>query len=680
MKLMSRIFLFAVGLFALGEMFCASGQVPNFLAPVVYPVPGASMAVLADVNGDGILDIVTANGYNFKGSGVSVLIGNGDGTFQSEQLIVSGGSPSWILVGDFNNDGKADIAVANGPNPDYPVLNTGGPAANSVSILLGHGDGTFKPSIDTPTLGALVLAAADFNGDGKLDLVVGTGENSAVQVLIGKGDGTFTVSTTTAIGNGFIFTGDFNHDGKQDILADGFELLGNGDGTFGPAVASAYGSALGDFNGDGFLDVAGIQVTGGRALQSIGGVLSLGSQNGTFAQSASGIFTTYGNLVAADFNGDGKLDIFGPGTTQILGPFNRPIGGLFFGNGDGTFIQASPGFGYSLDGPDSISFPAFAAAGDLDSNGSPDVIIANGLGVSVSRNTFGHPPLLAQVTLSGTSVVGGAGSVTGTVSLGGPAPAGGALIALSSTSTSALLPSGKSVTIPAGSRSVTFPVGTGPVPTSTPITVSASYHSVVQNASFTLVPPFNLASLSPVTVLGTFGGNLGTGTVTLSGPASDGVVVSLASANPAVLSVPASVTVAPGSTTATFPMTAQHVPANTVVTVTGKLAGTTRTASVTVDQQPTPVVIVKAEYVVKKGQLTVQATSPNIEPVGADIIPSLRVYNANTGALIGSIRLANVAKGNIGTFTGVLTTTGTLTSIGVQDFAGGLAISAVAQK
>ena len=83
---------------------------------------------------------------------------------------------------------------------------------------------------------------------------------------------------------------------------------------------------------------------------------------------------------------------------------------------------------------------------------------------------------------------------------------------------------------------------------------------------------------------------------------------------------------------------------------------------------------------VKKGQLTVQATSTNIEPVGSANIPSLTVYNATTGVLVGSIRLANVSKGNIGSFTGVLTVSGNLTSIGVQDFAGGLAIGAVAQK
>jgi hypothetical protein len=156
--------------------------------------------------------------------------------------------------------------------------------------------------------------------------------------------------------------------------------------------------------------------------------------------------------------------------------------------------------------------------------------------------------------------------------------------------------------------------------------------------------------------------------------------VNLVSANPALLKVPASVAVAPGATTAPFPIAANHVAVDTAVTLTGTLAAIARSAAVTIKAQPAIVAIQKAEYVVKKGQLTVQATSTNIEPVGQSVIPSLTVYNASTGALIGSIRLANVGKGNVGQFTGVLTSSGSLSSIAVQDFAGGLAIGAVAQK
>jgi hypothetical protein len=302
------------------------------------------------------------------------------------------------------------------------------------------------------------------------------------------------------------------------------------------------------------------------------------------------------------------------------------------------------------------------------------------LGVQVALNTFGHPPLVAQLTASATFAVGGGPGVTGTVSLGGPAPAGGALISLSSSSPSVTFPSGRTVTVPAGSRSATFTMASSAVVTSIPVTISAIYHTITQKASFTLVNKFSLVSISPITIIGEFGGHAGVGTLTLSGPASDGTVVNLLSVNPALLKVPATVAVAPGATTATFPISANHVAADTVVNVTGTMAGIARSAAVTIKAQPAIVVIQKAEYVVKKGQLTVQATSTNVEPPGQDIIPSLTVYNASTGALIGSIRLANVGKGNVGQFNSVLTATGSITSIAVQDFAGGLSIGAVAQK
>jgi hypothetical protein len=662
----------------------ASAQIPHFLTPVTYSVPGATMAALADVNGDGFLDIITANGDTTQGSGVSLLLGNGDGTFQTARMLVAGGNPNYVAVGDFNHDGKLDIAIANEPNPNINPPTVPGPAPNSISILLGNGDGTFKPSIDTPTLGALALAAADFNGDGKLDLVVATDQSLPVQILLGNGDGTFTVSNTPLAGwSGPVITGDFNHDGKQDFLAGGFQVLGNGDGTFniGPATPPVgFSMVMGDFNGDGIQDFAGILINGGgrNPVAYFGGIF-LGAADGTFTQGPFTPAITFNNLVAADFNGDGKLDLFGGGSlfptpgNAITGSAQL-LGGLFLGGGDGTFTQASAGFGAL-----GLLSTAFTAVGDLDGNNSPDVVIANGAGVVVALNTFGRPPLLAQVTVNAGFVVGSATNVTGTVSLGGIASAGGAVVTLSSSSPAALLTGGNSVTIPAGSQRASFTIITGHVAASTPVTISATYHNVTQTAKFNIVPAFSLSSVSPVTVLGEFGGNAAVGTVTLTGPASDGVVVTLSSTNTEVLTVPVSIAVAPGATSATFPMIAQHVTADTVVNITGTLAGISRSGVVTVKKQPTIVVVTKAEYVVKKGQLTIEATSTNVEPIGQDIIPSLTVYNPTTGALVGSMRLNGVNKG-VGTFTSVLTVSGSLTSVGVQDFAGGLAIASVAQK
>jgi FG-GAP-like repeat len=669
-----------------GHVSAAFGQagpvftdIPHFLTPTNYSVPGATMVALADVNGDGILDIVSANGDSPTGDGgVSVLLGNGDGTFKPAVKIAAGGSPIMVVVGDFNNDGKQDIAVSNSATSGSGLPAVGGPPVNTVSIYFGNGDGTFQAPINTPTGGAVGMFAADFNNDGKLDLAITT--STIVQILLNKGNGTFTLSDTTV--NGFssrILGGDFNGDGNQDLLVFGSEMLGNGDGTFTVSTGQVLRGAgfLADFNGDGIPDLTEQDVVSGRFFV---GLMAFGLPGGTWAPSFITSVTSDGPGVAADFGGDGKMDIYGNGWAPLNQANDNPPapGGLFLGHGDGTFTRVSYGL--------SQFFGAgFTAVGDLDGNGSPDLVLtgsdANGeLGVQVALNTFGHPPLVARLTASAAFTVGGGPAVTGTVSLGGPAPAGGALITLSSSSPSVTFPNGKTVTVPAGSRSATFTMATSAVVASAPVTISATYHTITQKTSFTLVNKFSLVSISPVTLIGEFGGDAGVATVTLSGPASDRVVVNLVSANPALLKVPARVAVAPGATTATFPIAANHVAATTVVTVTGTLAGIARSAAVTIKAQPAIVVIQKAEYVVRKGQLTVQATSTNIEPVGSAIIPSLKVYNASTGALIGSIRLANVGKGNVGQFTGVLTATGSLTSIAVQDFAGGLAIGPVAQK
>jgi hypothetical protein len=731
-KQLSRVSLCALVLAITGQVSTAYGQistklgeVPQFVKPVSYPVPGVTGAVLADVNGDGILDIVTANGFPGNsfltgGQGVSVLLGNGDGSFQAARTVLATGNPTSVVVGDFNGDGKPDIVVSFGAG------------VTALSILYGNGDGTFKTASSIPIVflagvdpannvsGVSSLVAADFTGDGKLDLAVAvsalttnpvTGGSPfsvyAVEVLMNHGNGTFGGIDTPVPGISTagvpvpLVVADFNGDLLSDLISsDGTVLLGNGDGTF-RTIPTSDGTvhangAVGDFNGDGRLDVAGLGAGGsnrGHIFPPPPSVMMFGLPGGTFTAPFASNFissivtiTNNGlttnvtfngdNLVAADFNGDGKLDIAG-------------FRDISYGTGDGQF---NPTFN-TVDFVSALHFQEFAGdfsppllveVGDLDGDGAPDLIaMGDGNSVQVALNTAGRAPKLAQLGLldSAKSVVGGSATVvTGEVSLGAPAPAGGALVTLVSSNAAVFFPGGNTVLIPAGSQFADFKVSTKVVSAPTLSTISATYHLVTLNTSLSVVSAFTLASVAPVTILGEFGGNAGVGTVTLSGPASDGVVVSLASANPAVLTVPASVAVAPGATSATFPMTANHVAADTVVTVTGTLAGTTRSGAATVQKQPAIVVIQKAEYVVKKGQLTVQATSTNIEPVGAAIIPSLTVYNANTGAVVGSIRLANVGKGNVGTFTGVLTVTGSLTSIGVQDFAGGLAIGAVAQK
>jgi VCBS repeat protein len=712
------------------------GLVPQFLKSVVYPVPGVTSAVLADVNGDGILDIVTANGFPGNefvtgGQGVSVLLGNGDGSFKPALSVLATGNPSSIIVGDFNGDGKPDIVIAFDSEFGFGVA--------TLSILRGNGDGTFQAPSSIPipffsgfdpvnVVGVSSIAAADFNGDGRLDLAVGVSAVTTnpvtggspfavydVEVLLNRGDGTFTAVETPLNSVSEpqpLIVADFDADGHLDLIAsDSTVLLGNGDGTFRtiPSSNGLFGAfqasgLVGDFNGDGRLDIATTVggPTAGHILPAPQSAMFLGAPGATFtgpvlsnfissitAVTNNGLTTSVtrngDSWAAADFNGDGKLDIagfrevsYGLGNGQFNATFNTYdfVSTLHFEEVAGAFAPAE-----------------LVVPGDLDRDGAPDLIaLGDGNTVQVALNTAGRAPKLAQLGVLDTptspsvlqtakSVVGGAATIlTGEVALGALAPAGGAVVTLTSSNTSVNFPAGNTVLIPAGSQFADFRVATKAVTVPTPTTVSATYHLVTLNTSVTLVPAFTLAAITPITILGEFGGHAGVGTLTLSGPASDGVVVNLVSANPTVLSVPASVAVAPGATTATFPITANHVATNTVVTVTGNLAGTSRSGAITVQAQPAIVAVQKAEYVVKKGQLTVQATSTNIGAIGSVAIPALQVFNAATGVSIGTIRLANVGKGNVGSFTGQLTVTGALTSIGVQDFAGGLAISAVAQK
>jgi uncharacterized repeat protein (TIGR01451 family) len=255
---------FAVAVQLGGEVavFLGKGD-GTFASPVNYTVPGGTdprFIVAGDFNADSSIDLVTEN-YN---SSVSVFLGNGDGTFRSAVAYPVAGQAISIAPGDFNGDGSTDLAVS---------TNSG-----SLSLLFGNGNGTFAPAVTVSTglfSGDLhAVVAADFNGDGKLDLALGggTGSGAEVLVLLGKGDGTFSraPSPTQLWTIPFavdLAVGDFNGDGKLDLVAstngeDVTELLGNGDGTFSAQNINMAGMvlwlptiAVADFNGDGIADI-----------------------------------------------------------------------------------------------------------------------------------------------------------------------------------------------------------------------------------------------------------------------------------------------------------------------------------------------------------------------------------------------------------------------------------------
>ena len=356
----------------------------SFAPPVNYPAGRSPWAIAAaDLNKDGKLDLVVTNDTsgNFR-STVSVLLGNGDGTFQAAAAYKVGPAPTSVAIGDFNHDGKLDLAVASA---------TGNPTGyGMVTVLLGNGDGTFQAGVNYSAGHApWYVVTADFNLDGKLDLAVanpGAGGKGYVAVLLGNGDGSFQKPMKYNAGGEptGLAVGDFNGDGNLDLAAaDNCScqrgavsvLLGKGNGTFQPAVSYALSSrsgflASGDLNGDGKLDLVAVQSTSDAVS------VLLGNGDGTF-QPAKYYSVDRGPSAVAisDLNGDGILD---------LATANETSGdvSVLVGNADGTFQAAS---NFAIGG---APLPLGIAVGDLNGDKKIDLAVADLAGIaSVFLNT-----------------------------------------------------------------------------------------------------------------------------------------------------------------------------------------------------------------------------------------------------------------------------------------------------
>jgi hypothetical protein len=357
----------------------------------VPPVPsgsvplGVAATLIGDFNDDAIPDLVVSeSNVNNQGfSGISVLLGKGKGQFQtpiSINTISTGGNPNYMAAADFNGDGKQDLAIATG---------------SGAAVMPGNGDGTFGAPVQA--LGGLIggvrgIVAGDFNHDGKQDLVVlGNGffGSNPIFLVLGNGDGTFQAAKQSGGANVFaeIAVGDFNHDGKLDLVVtrnpNGIAvLLGNGDGTFQnpviyPTDELPNGVTVADVNGDGLADII---ATGNKVD------VFLGRGDGTFPNRVD---YNGGNapsqVITGDFNGDGKVDLAvaaeGTGATGDLE--------ILFGKGDGTFHAP-------IEITDGDPLGPQLTVGDLNQDGTVDVVVAGNNGslfLSQPIATVGPNPL-----------------------------------------------------------------------------------------------------------------------------------------------------------------------------------------------------------------------------------------------------------------------------------------------
>jgi len=280
----------------------------TFQPPVSYPAGDQPYSVVVvDLKHDGKLDLVVADSL---GKRLTVLLGNGDGTFrhgpQSPELAAF---QNFVASGDFNGDGEPDIAALSLNNP-----------CKCISILLGNGDGTFQaPIVTQPPFDVESIGVGDFNGDGKLDIA--TAGDYTVNILLGNGDGTFEygASYPSAETPESMTVADFRGNGELDLATANSEagsvsvLLGNGDGTFHDPVnylvAFPGWITTADVNGDGHPDL--VVASDYEIQNNVSGIAVLiGNGDGTFqnpAYYASGAPDT-NDVVTADFNRDGKTD------------------------------------------------------------------------------------------------------------------------------------------------------------------------------------------------------------------------------------------------------------------------------------------------------------------------------------------------------------------------------------
>ena len=370
---------------------------PNFGPPAIYGVGAVRSIAVADFDVDGKTDLIALNGGN---SGTfNLLLGDGTGAFPTRGAYAQKGrAPNAIAAGDFNNDGRPDVVIANG-------ISVQGDASVFLNNDL-HFDQAIPVNWTSP--GTIVnttsVAVADFNSDGKLDLVATNIEFHGVSVALGDGTGHFTNRKGFNTGGTFpqhVVARDFNGDGKPDVAVANSGsgggnvgiLLGDGAGSFGTPTAYAAGVsplfiAAGDFNSDNKADLA--VVSNGTASNV---AILLGDGAGAFGAPAN--YSTGGrspySIAAADFNGDGKTDL------AVANQQSANVG-LLNGDGAGNF-QLTAAYDTGAGNPNVVVAP------DLNGDAKPDLVLGHQFSrrVAVLLNNCGAPESTPTLNINNTS-------------------------------------------------------------------------------------------------------------------------------------------------------------------------------------------------------------------------------------------------------------------------------------
>jgi hypothetical protein len=521
-----------------------SNGIGTFGARAEYPVASWAQDVASgDFNGDGKLDLVLT--INDPQTSLSLLTGVGDGTFNGAVNFpnTSGFDSPAVAATDLNNDGRLDMVVTH----QIACFTAPCRVSTTMSVMLGRGDGTFQPTREVDVgRGMARIAVADFNRDGIKDLAI-AGDSSRVYRLFGVGDGSFIQQPTlTLTADTFgvdatdIDVADFNGDTIQDLVVaialNGSRtavLIGNGDGSFRapliitePNLNVPQYQAVGDYNGDGFQDLALALGDGNTGLMEI----LNGNGDGTFQPRVMYLVpppkSSLGavSIVSGNLNGDGKPDIAlgiggaapglavlinstgaappptpsGPSAPSLLSPAQdaNPAQPVAL---DWADVSDATSYRIQIDDSSSFSAPLVVdrtvTASQLTSSSLAAkrhwwrVRAVNAAGTAGAWSSVWRftPQGLSGLALSPSSVTGGSSSQA-TATLASAAPAGGAVVTLSSSNVNAATVPG-SVTVPAGATSVTFTAGTAPVSASVRVTITGAFGGTARSATLTVKPP-----------------------------------------------------------------------------------------------------------------------------------------------------------------------------------------------